>query len=497
MYRFSINAGNALVGTALGDVPSRGSTSTPPAKMKLVETSLTKDHHEAPMDIPAADVSIGPEKDSRPSTVESHGRAECFRTPREPDSDSRRPRSRHQDESSGDHREPGKRRESWSTQRSASHLTGKGGQKSDDCIGLAGNKCDAKDGYHRRRSSDGGRSPQRSCNNRDEASHEERIHYNRREKLGRRSKASKDQRETNADIGDGGDAGIAGSSTRRRRSTADTGDEGDKCRPLRTHPPGKQRDLEVSGDVGIEAKEEAEERSELHPTRSASDANSDTTIELERGIGSSEGEGVVVQEEAHGNDLTKRSRVYSSDNENVETIELSAATRSNHAQDHAQDDEQQQAVGRGPTDNRKGSNQDEDREFDEDSEIDRDVPQLEIGAWGTPQPGQSVTSRLHRHISQSSTQAGNLQGVIPPPKEFLTQGSLNLVVSKQREVGRAIAKAGKKRDTEETSSTGASKPAANGRRRTAADLEWSDGGETPDVGLADHVHNQCWLRVYE
>lgn len=442
------------------------------------------------MNVPAAGVSITAEmsltvdEDSGHSTVEDHGRAECFRTPREHDKMSRRQNRQHQDQSSGAQRELGERRASC-------HAADGNGQKSCGRVGLARNKVDTKDGHHARRSSDGDRRPQRPksgftrC---DETSHKERVR-SRKEKLGRRSEGSEYQREINVNIVDECDPGSAGSPTIRCSNTGDTDDEADRCSPINSESSGRQR-LEASGTRNNatgkdEEKEEIERQSELHPTKLASDdIASDTTVEQERGIGTSGNAGVVVQGEAHRDEFTKRSRIFSSDNENVETIELSEGTRHNSVtQDHAKDGEQQQAGDHSPAGVRKGSNQDEDKEFDEDAEIDREVPQLEIENWGNPPPGQSATSRLHRHISQSSVEAGNLKVSVPPPKEFLTQGSLKPSVSEQHDMGRANANAGRHRDTEQTRSFDVPKPASNGRRRTAADLEWSDGAETPDVRL--------------
>lgn len=437
------------------------------------------------MDAPAADVSVTAEmsatavdgEDSGPSTVEYHGRVECFRTPREHDKDSRQQSSQRQHESSMGHRELRERGASC-------HTTDGDSRKSGDRVGLAGNKGDTMDGHHKRRSSDGDRRPQRPSSGftkREETSNKERMR-SRKEKLGRRSERNEDQSEINAYIVDEGDPGSAGSPTSRHRNTGDMDDEGDRRSPMKSEPHGRQRGLEAGGSRNangkVEEKEEIEQRSELHPSKSASDdIGSDTTIiEQERGIGTSGGEGVVVQEGAHG-------EKFSSDNENVETIELSEGTRHNDAQDHAKDSQQHQAGNHVPTGVRKGSNQDEDTELDEDAEMDREVPQLEIDNWGNPPPEQSATSRLHRHISQGSTEAGNLKVSVPPPKEFLTQGSLKPAGSEEHDVGRANTNAGQNRDTEQTWSADVPKPASTGRRRTAADLEWSDGGETPDVRL--------------
>lgn len=503
-YNLSILAGNAPVGTTLDRVPPRGSARTSPTKTRTAETSLTKDRHESPIDVPAADVSVArkvssavDEEGSGPSTAEDHGRVECFGTPREHDKGSRRQISQRRDKSSGGHREPRERRVSY-------HMATGDSQKSDARVSLAGDKGGAKDRYLKRRSSDGDRGPQRSSSGftkRDELSRKERMRY-RKEKLGRRPKGSEDQSEINADIVDEADTGIAGSPTSRYRSTGDTENEGNGRSPIQSEPPGRRTGLEASGTRNntrgkVEEKEEVEQRSGLLPSKSTrDDIDSDTVIEQERGIGTSGGEGVVVQEEAHVDGFTKRSRIYSSDNENVETIELSEGPHYNEAGDHAKDGDQQQSRDHAPTDVRKGSNQDEDKEFDDDEEIDREVPQLEIGNWGNPQPGQSATCRLHRHLMQSSTEAGNLEVSIPPPKEFLTQGSLQPAVREKHDAGRATTNAGQYRDTEETRSADTPKSASNGRRRTAADLEWSDGGETPDVRLStDHVHNQFRFEV--
>lgn len=489
-YYFSVNSGNASVETTLDGAPPRGCARTPSTKTKTAGTSLTKDldYHASPIDVPATDVSVTPqmsvtvdEEDSGPSTVEHHGRVECFRTPREHHEDSRQQSGKLLNESPGGHREPGERCASWSTARSDLQRMANGdSQKGGDRVGLTGDKGDTKDGNQKRCSSYGDRRQQRPSSG--EPSHKERMRY-RKEKLGRRSKRREDQSERRTDT-----------PTSRYRSAGDTSDKEDKYNSKKWQPPGR-RSLEVSGtrnnaNGDIEETEEIEHRSELHPTKSARDIDPDIVIEPARGIGTDGGERVVVRERAHGGESTKRSRVYSSDIENVETIELGEGTRYSDAHDHAKDDEQHQGDERLPAAVGTASNQDEDTEFDEDAEIDREVPQLEIGNWGNPPPGQSATSRLHRHISKGNTDAGNLKGSVPPPKEFLTQRSLEPVVSEQHDAGRAGANAEPNCKAEETISADFLKSTSSGRRRSAADLEWSDGGETPDVRVLTDMHNQ-------
>lgn len=125
------------------------------------------------------------------------------------------------------------------------------------------------------------------------------------------------------------------------------------------------------------------------------------------------------------------------------------------------------------------SNQGEEREFAEQAEIVMSTPLLEL-TEGEPRQGKSITSRLHRHIPHIDGAGGEVDGYeIPAPKEFLAN---------QSDRSRRIAR----RDHEENpqaKETGRCVVATSlkrGRRRSAADLEWS-GGEAPrEASFAEH-----------
>lgn len=190
--------------------------------------------------------------------------------------------------------------------------------------------------------------------------------------------------------------------------------------------------------------------------------------------GSYEDKGVVART-AHGTMSTRDPRPESSDSENLETIELREAIRSADRQTRRHESSASERANM-----LKRSNQDEDRELDDEADIDLVVP-IEVKAWDGPYQWQSATSRLHRHISRSDAPATGTSN-IPPPKEFLPRTPIESLV-KVPEVGGVTAEAGQGHGPASTRSGGLANKCT--RRRRAVDLEWNDGGETPDV--RDHL----------
>lgn len=178
-------------------------------------------------------------------------------------------------------------------------------------------------------------------------------------------------------------------------------------------------------------------------------------------------------------------RTCSSDNENVETIELDEKTP-----DRKGPTRQAQQGTDGPAleNELKRSNQDEERELDGEPETDVFVPPLEILDWEGPRQGQSATSRLHRHISGNDAEAlGSANVTPPPPKEFLASQPLQSPARVRGQNGGNDMPDGKKMEPESLHLENGLKPARNGRRTSAADLEWNDGAEARDVSFSRHV----------
>lgn len=120
------------------------------------------------------------------------------------------------------------------------------------------------------------------------------------------------------------------------------------------------------------------------------------------------------------------------------------------------------------------SNQDEEREINQCAEIEMSTPSLEL-TWERPHPRETATSRLHRHISRMGEAQDRLDDyVLPPPKEFLSNhpsGSQSTVRRGQDDPPEA-----KDSPLQEIA-----KSATKGRRRSAADLEWSEGEQPREV----------------
>lgn len=133
------------------------------------------------------------------------------------------------------------------------------------------------------------------------------------------------------------------------------------------------------------------------------------------------------------------------------------------------------------TDEQTCSNQDEERDRDQIAEVDASNPPVETITWDGPRQGKSVTSRLHRHISGTEAEAMGFDYPSPSKKELFTQGPLRSTswFNNQKEDGgmcdgrNPVFVADKCEDVPQS--------AKKGRRRSAADLEWSDGGEPRDV----------------
>ncbi len=397
-----------------------------------------------------------------PSTTrDDNERADCFRTPREDNNWSRRRSNQHLGKNGGGHGEAGERRASWSAAISGEN------EGNDGRTGLV-------EGPHRSCSSHGGRGQQRSissCTKRGERHEKERIRSRKEkiEKPGRHPTEGQAHRVIEADTTEEGDH----VKDKAVSPTSNADDEGDKPIAVTIQPSCRQKSLKES-DARKKGRENvAEEKS----VGFSDNEDLPATGFKDFGSGTDGNDRVVVHIEADGDGCTKESRVYCSDNEQVETIELGEDTRHVHAdvtidskEHRAIDKEQQRADGSILAGMVRWNNQKESEGGHE--EIGIEVPQLELGNEEGHQQGQSATSRLHRHILQPDAEAEKFDCSVPPPKEFLKQPSLKPVGNEPREVGKC---------PEETISVDVPKSVSHRRRRSAADLEWSDKGGTPDV----------------
>lgn len=493
---------------AADNIPPTSSAPTSSTKTKPVIASLTKDHNQSANHAQTAAGGVVlpnepqvshkvDEEESSPSTKEKDARAEFFQTPREHDRRLMRHRGEHLDKSTSRHRQRGERRESWSTSRSESNFTCRKDQQSDHRVGPGDDERGRKDRYHRHLSSHDGTRPQRSSSGfvkRGDLREKGKTRYRTEGQLDLRSSGGEKQSAREADNSDEHDSATetAASPNSTCRSTDDTDDIGDTCsvtkRQLQNCQMGvKASDTKNKNGCGDIVENWDMEQSAQHAVQPSCDL--DTTSVKEAGVDTDGGEGAVARSKADGHCSTNQSRSLSFDNENVETIELCEGaryvdthTRLGVHQNHAIDQMQQRADFPSPSDVLKGSNQDEEREFDEEVELDLVLPHLELGAWGGPHQENSAT-RLHRHIPGSDTEAMDLNGSIPPPKEFLKNTPPKPMANKQLEEGGGGSNGGQRRILENSSLTDFPKSALKGRRRSAADLEWNDGGETPDVRI--------------
>lgn len=137
------------------------------------------------------------------------------------------------------------------------------------------------------------------------------------------------------------------------------------------------------------------------------------------------------------------------------------------------------------TDEQTCSNQDEERDRDQSAEIDASNPPVGIITWDGPHQGKSVTSRLHRHISGTEAEAMGFDDPSPPKKELFTKGPLRSAswFHNQKEDGGMCD--GRNPVSVVDNCEDVPQSERKGRRRSAADLEWSDGGEPRDVRFGD------------
>lgn len=437
------------------------------AKRAVVDKSFAKDRDKPVIDAQGTHNVDGVE--SSPSTNESGSKSESFETAS--GHDVKRDRNgRHRGQSARDHRAPEEPHASWSTpRRDSRNVTGKQRHRGEDERGRrGGDERGSKGPCHRRRGEYEDRRLVRSSGrlvHRGNTCDKRSVRRRNEDRQGQRSRGSEGESVAKANShNEVESSGTSASPTRNRRNAGDTEDERDAGATSKSCYMGlPARGSDEDGREGV-----ADER-ELEPcgqyaTRPDEGLNH-TGVEEKVGTDSSDfvvGRPPDPQED----EMPKKSRAYySSDNENVETIEL--------------DEGESPVVAhivqpREPEDNTspasvpRKSNQDEEKaEVDEEGDIDLAVPRLEIGDWEGPHQGQSATSRLHRHISRRDTEAVGFSGGVPPPKEFLTH---------------KVVESPSATDCERnTGSDDLLQPTTNGRRRSAADLEWNDGGETPDV----------------
>lgn len=483
---------------------------------------LAQDHKQLPKEVSAAgdvenldepQVSNAVDEDeSSPSTDEKDAQAAFFHTPREHDRRLMRHRGKHVDKSTSRHRQPRESRESWSPSRHDSyHFTDRTHQRSDHHVGPRGDKRGAKDRYHRHFSSHDETRLQRSSRGfvkRGELDEKGKTRYRTEEQSDLRPEGSEHQsvRKTNTfDEQDNVKETVA-SPNGTCRSAEDTDDVGDERSSTKCQPQDPQRGIRANdandkNDRGNTTENRDIDQSEQRDAQPTDDLDIVTSVKMAK-VDADRDEGAGTRLEAHDDHSTNQSRDCSSDNENVETIELGEGvghddthTRLRVRQKLAMGQVRQQSDLSAPPDVLKGTNQDEEKEFDEEAEIDHALPPSEKQYWGCAHKDHLATSRLHQHISRSDTEAIDLNGGIPTPKEFLKSIPTRPMSSKQREEAEGGSNSTQSRNLDVAILMDVPKSASKGRRRSAADLEWNDGGETPDVSTLTKLHRQRCVGV--
>ncbi|CAN0061820.1 unnamed protein product [Ectocarpus sp. 8 AP-2014] len=465
-HAFAMLGRNASVRRMENDLRMTSPTDTSLTKPAVADRSFAKDRDKPVMDPPENHSVDGVE--SSPSTNESDSQSESFQTAG--GHDIKRDRNgRHRGQSAGDHGAPEESHASWSTpRRDSRNVARKQRHRGDAERGRrGGNERVSKGPCHRRREEyedsrlvrSSGRLVHRG-NTCDKGS----TRLRKEERQGQRSRGSGGESVAKASSHDEEESSdTSASPTRNSRNAGDTKDDRDAGATSTSYFTGLQ--ASASDEDGHE--DVADER-DLEPCGQYAgrlDEGLNPTSVGEKGSTVSSDIVVVRPPESQDDEMTKKSRAYySSDNENVETIELDEGESPVVAHNvQVRQPEDNPAPASVP---RKNNQDEEKEEVDEEADIDLAVPRLEIGDWEGPHQGQSATSRLHRHISRRDTEAVGFSGGVPSPKEFLTH---------------KLAESPSTTDCERnTGSDSLPKPTTNGRRRSAADLEWNDGGETPD-----------------
>ncbi|CAM9406622.1 unnamed protein product, partial [Hapterophycus canaliculatus] len=450
----------------------------------LVGNSFASDQHNLPNEATAADNVFLP-VDPQPgqtvdneeislSTNENDARSELFGTPLEAATWTKRRDYVHSDIDSGGQQETGEHRASQSTPRGDSYgVRGRNEERDNDDPGQVGLRGDTRLNY-----------PRDECVKLGSMDKKGRKSFGKEERRGCRALGSETRGAKLADtLGKQHEVlETVGSPTSSRRSAEDTPNGRNTQSPTRVGSRCCIRNFEAScnksnGRENVDNKREtqrSEQRSTRHP-----DFVRDTTPKA----GSYGDKEVVVLSGAHGNETRKQPTPELSDSEKVETMELreTICTDDEHTRMYGNSatGHVQQEVGDSKLPKMlEISNQDEDKELDEQTDIDLVVP-IEVKAWEGSHQWQTATSRLHRHISRSEADASGTVN-LPPPKEFLASTSLEPLV-KVPKVGGAIAKTGQSHGPESTRPGDIATTCTRRRtRRRAADLEWNDGGETPD-----------------
>lgn len=452
--------------------------STPAA---LIGKSFAGDERNLPHETPAHNNDLNPvdphvdrplgNEENSPSNDDNDVRPEILETPRQAITRvERRPR----DKIAGGHKEAGEHGASWSTPRRESYsVTGRKEERDNADTDQTGIKRNTR--LHR---------PRDECVDHGVTDEKGRTRYGEEDRRGCRSRGSENRSAERVGTFERQDQvlDVVGS-PRSSRRTADDIDGGWNARyPTSDSPSGCKRNLE---ERGCTTNEHGTVNDKLHKERS-----DHCSAELEENPGSlcfasrarteislHGDKRVIARPVVLDADTTKQSRLESSDSDNVETIELRETTchidrNTKRHESRAIGHVPQQAGKPERANMPKRSNQDEEHELDEEKDIDIVVP-IDVKAWENSHQWQSATSRLHRHISRSDLDATGTSN-IPPPKEFLASSSLEPLV-------KALELEGLSQNRDPASARSGGLANKFTRRRRAADLEWNDGGETPDV----------------
>lgn len=137
----------------------------------------------------------------------------------------------------------------------------------------------------------------------------------------------------------------------------------------------------------------------------------------------------------------------------------------------------------------KHSNEDDEGEVTrtEEGDIEMSAPSFEL-SWERSRPSGTTAFRLHPHISRAPGEGEGSRHafVLPPPKEFLSDHPSN---------SQSSGRCGQPDSSEakDIKRGSVAKSSVKGRRRSAADLEWSDGEQPRQVN--DTETAPCFLHL--
>lgn len=497
----------------MSDGPSTISSRISPPKPEAGETSSARNHHRSLDEDIESDGLIVPQV--TPALVDDKtnvSNEDCTRPTFKPIHGHKRgkPTVRGNGSSKGGTtcpREPGRPSASRSTPRCDPHRAlGRNGRCSDNGAARAGDDFHKKDHHQSRRPSGGGETCSHSSSNdfvKDVEGHETaRARDNIKSQDGRRRDTeTRIAKKDDGIDGQGSDAEMEVNRTTDRKGTGGTdfernersmGEQDSRLNFQRSHEDSSEDNDDNGNSNGGDREcgqvSSSREVERVEPRGTQPKGGAATSGETENQCGTDDGKKSFRS--GHSCATSTPLKACSSDNENVETMELGESVDHKYGTGGIRDRNGtlghvlQGINGLALENELKGSNQDEESELDEEEESDVFVPPLELLEWEGPRQGQSATSRLHRHISGNDPDAlGSANATLPPPKEFLASRPLQSPARIQGKNEDKNRPDGQRLEPESLHLENGLKSARKGRRTSAADLVWGEGEELRDVSF--------------